>query len=239
MKKFILSLCTLLSLHLFAQDVIVKDDNAEKRNLSGNFTAIEVSDGIQLMLTSGNEVSLAVSTSEPKYMEHFKTEVVGNTLKIYYDEKGMVWNSNDKRKLRAYLSFKIIDRLQASSGATVIGKNVIKLAVLDIKFTSGSQFTGDVNIGQLTSDQNSGSEITINGKADKLSVEASSGAIFKGFNLVAEYCTAKASSGGGVRINVNKELIAKASSGGGVRYQGEAVIKEVDVNSGGFVKKAS
>lgn len=239
MKKLFLSLCTLLSLQLFAQDVIVNDANAEKRNLSGNFTAIEVSDGIQLMLTKGDEASIAVSASDPKYMERFKTEVVGNTLKIYYDNKGMVWNNNDKRKLRAYVSFKLIDKLQASSGANVICKNILTLAVLDLKLTSGAQFNGEVNIGQLSSDQNSGSEINITGKATKITVEASSGAIFKGFDLMVEYCTAKASSGGSVRVNVSKELAAKANSGGGVRYKGEAVIKDLDVNSGGIVKKAS
>jgi hypothetical protein len=239
MKKLILALCTVLSLQLFAQEVVVNDANAVKRNLSGSFTAIEVSDGIQLMLTKGDEASLAVSASDQKYMERFKTEVVGSTLKIYYDNKGMVWNSNEKRKLRAYVSFKIIDKIQASSGADVICKNILKLAVLDLKLTSGSQFNGEVNIGQLSSDQNSGSEINITGKAEKLTVEASSGAIFKGFDLVAAYCTAKASSGGGVRVNVSKELVAKANSGGGIRYKGDAVIKDLDVSSGGIVKKAS
>jgi hypothetical protein len=239
MKKLILSLCTVLTLQLFAQEVVVNDANAVKRNLSGSFTAIEVSDGIQLMLTKGDEASLAVSASDQKYMERFKTEVVGNTLKIYYDNKGMVWNSNEKRKLRAYVSFKMIDKIQASSGADVICKNILKLAVLDLKFTSGAQFNGEVNIGQLSSDQNSGSEINITGKAEKITVEVSSGAIFKGFDLVVDYCNAKASSGGGIRINVSKELAAKANSGGGIRYKGEAVIKDVDVSSGGIVKKAS
>jgi hypothetical protein len=239
MKKLILSLCTLLSLQLFAQEVVVNDANAVKRNLSGSFTSIEVSDGIQLMLTKGDEASLAVSASDQKYMERFKTEVVGNTLKIYYDNKGMVWNSNEKRKLRAYVSFKMIDKIQASSGADVICKNILKLAVLDLKLTSGAQFNGEVNISQLSSDQNSGSEINITGKVEKITVEASSGAIFKGFDLMADYCNAKASSGGSVRVNVSKELAAKASSGGGIRYKGEAVIKDLDVSSGGIVKKAS
>jgi len=239
MKKLILSICTVLSLQLFAQDVIVKDANAEKRNLSSDFTAIEVSSGIELLLTKGDEASLAVSASDKKYLELFKTEVVGNTLKIYYDNKGMVWNGNEKRKLRAYVSFKLIDKLQGSSGAAIVCKNILKLAVLDLKLTSGAQFTGEVNIGQLSADQNSGSEINITGKAEKITVETSSGAIFKGFDLVVDYCNAKASSGASVRINVSKELAAKASSGGGIRYKGEAVIKDLNVNSGGIIKKAS
>jgi hypothetical protein len=34
-------------------------------------------------------------------------------------------------------------------------------------------------------------------------------------------------------------LNAKANSGGGIRYKGNAVIKDLNVNSGGVVKKAS
>lgn len=238
MKKIFLSLCTLLSLHVFAQDVVVNDANAEKRTLSGSFTAIQVSDGVELMLSKADEESIAVSASDDKYLEKFKTEVVGNTLKIYYDNKGMIWNGNDKRKLKAYVSFKLIDKLQASSGAHVNCKNVLKLAVLDMKFTSGASFDGEVNIGQLTTDQNSGSEINLTGTAENLKTEVSSGAIFKGYDLQTEYCEAKATSGGGIRITVNKELNAKANSGGGIRYKGNGVIKEVDVNSGGVVKRA-
>ena len=105
-------------------------------------------------------------------------------------------------------------------------------------FTSGAHLTGEVNIGDMEVDQNSGSTLDITGKAEKLKVEVSSGAIFKGYELAVNFCEAKATSGGGVRINVIKELVAKANSGGGIRYKGNAVIKDLNVNSGGMVKKA-
>ena len=74
---------------------------------------------------------------------------------------------------------------------------------------------------------------------EKIDIEVSSGAIFKGFDFAVDYCNAKASSGGAVRIAVQKELSAKANSGGGIRYKGDAVIKDIDISSGGIVKKAS
>ena len=70
-------------------------------------------------------------------------------------------------------------------------------------------------------------------------METSSGAIFRGFDLETDYCNAKASSGGAVRVTVNKELSAKASSGGGIHYKGNGVIKEVDTGSGGSVSRKS
>ena len=238
MKKIFFSLLTLLSVHLFAQDVIVNDANAEKRALSASFNGIKVSDGIDLMLTQGSEESLAVSASEPKYLEKLKTEIVDGMLNIYYENAGMIWNSNQKRKLNAYVSFKTLEKLQASSGATIKGSTIIHISKLELKLSSGAIFTSEVNITQLTTMQDSGAEIYITGKTSELTVEASSGAIFKGYELVSDYCKAKASSGGSVRINVEKELNAKANSGGGIHYKGNAVIKEVDISSGGSVKRA-
>ncbi|MEO7534887.1 MAG: DUF2807 domain-containing protein, partial [Ferruginibacter sp.] len=85
--------------------------------------------------------------------------------------------------------------------------------------------------------QNSGAAIDITGKAGNLKVDVSSGAIFNGYDLAVDYCDAKATSGGSVRVNVNKELSVKANSGGGIRYKGAGVIKDMNVSSGGIVKK--
>ncbi|MEI9958430.1 MAG: head GIN domain-containing protein [Ferruginibacter sp.] len=239
MKKLLFSLVTLISLSAFAQEKdIVNDANAQKRTLNASFTGISVSDGVDLYLTQGNEESVAVSASDEKYMERFKTVVEDGILKIYYDNKGINWAANEKRKLRAYVSFKTLEKLHASGGADVRIQNSIDVANLEVKFTSGSSFSGKLKAKELNVEQNSGSSINISGNADKIKVEVSSGAIFKSYDLTVDYCEAKASSGGGVRITINKELSAKANSGGGVKYKGEAVIKDINVNSGGSVKKA-
>lgn len=239
MKKILLSLFIGLSLHSFAQnESVVNDANAEKRTLNDSFSAITVSDGVDLYLTKGDEESIAVSASDEKYMERYKTEVIGGVLKIYYDNKGINWTGNEKRKLKAYVSYKALERLNASGGAHVTLKGTLKANKMDFTFTSGSRFTGEVDINELDVATNSGAEIEINGKTEKLKVEVNSGAIFKGFDLIADYCNARATSGGGVRINVNKELNVRANSGGGVRYKGNGVIRDMSVNSGGIVKKA-
>ena len=239
MKKLFLSLITFIAVAAFAQDkIVIADANAQKRTLNASFTGISVSDGVDLYLTQGDEESVAVSASDEKYMERFKTEVENGVLKIYYDNKGINWSSNDKRKLRAYVSFKTLQKLNGSGGADVKIQGTMDVENLDIKFTSGSAFNGKLKAKALTVEQNSGSSINISGNADKITIDVNSGAIFKSYDLAVDYCDAKASSGGGIRITINKELSAKANSGGGVKYKGDAVIKEINVNSGGSVKKA-
>jgi hypothetical protein len=238
MKKLFLSLVTFISVAAFAQETVVADANAEKRTLSGSFTGISVSDGVDLYITQGNEESVAVSASEEKYLERFKTEVENGVLKIYFDSKGISWGINEKRRLKAWVSFKTLEKLHASGGADVKASGSFNLDNLEMKFTSGSTFDGKVVAKELSVDQNSGSSVSISGSAASLKVDVSSGAVFKSYDLAVDYCDAKASSGGGVRITINKELNAKANSGGGIRYKGAAVIKELNVNSGGIVKKA-
>ena len=238
MKQTLLSLILLLSIGAFAQnDAVINDPNVQKRTLNGSFSAIQVSDGIELYLTQGNEESIAISASEDKYLERYKTEVDNGTLKLYYDNKGMPWNTNDRRKLKAYVSFKTLQKLRASAGANVKMKSVLKTEKLESSFTSGARFDGEVDVETLDISSSSGAEINMTGKSGKLKVDVSSGAIFKGYELVVDFCDAEASSGAGVRINVNKELTVRASSGGGVRYKGTGVIRDMDVSSGGNVKK--
>ncbi len=237
MKKLFLSFITFVSLAAFAQEKVLVDANAQKRTINGSFTAISVSDGVDLYLTQGNEESIAVSASEEKYMERFKTEVVNGTLKIYYDNDGIKWASNSKRKLTAYVSFKTLEKLDASGGTDVKITEAISSDKLAVKFTSGSSLSGKLTVKDLTAEQNSGSSIKISGTVANITVDVSSGAIFKSYDLTTEYCNAKASSGGGIHITINKELNAKANSGGGIKYKGEAVIRDLTVNSGGSVKK--
>ena len=237
MKQLLLSFLTFLSLAALAQDN-KKDPFATERTLSGSFTAISITDGIDVYLTQGQSETVTVTTAaDEKYMERFKTIVENGTLKIYYDNKGINWAFNEKRKLKAWVSFKTLEKLVVSGGASVKTSNAMDVDKLEMKFTSGSHFDGQVNAKELNVDQSSGSGITISGRADKIKVEGSSGSIFKGYELAVDYCDAKASSGAGVHITINKELNAKANSGGGIRYKGAALIKDLNVSSGGIVKK--
>jgi hypothetical protein len=238
MKNLLFSLITLITLSTWAQETkLINDPDAVERTLSGSFTAISVSSGIDLYLTQGNEEKVAVSAFDQKHLDRLKTEVVNGTLKIYYDNKGVTWKSNN-RKLKAYVSFKTLAKLYASAGSEVSVNGNISTESLDLKVSSGAGFNGAVNTKELLADVSSGAGVKISGKADKLKVEVSSGADFKGYDFVTDYCDASASSGAGIQVTINKELSAKASSGADIRYKGTALIRDIKISGGGAVKKA-
>lgn len=237
MKKLLSLLILVLSLSAFAQnDQVFKDAHATPRTLNGSFTAISVSSGIDLYITQGNEESVAVSAIDQKHRDLIITEVVNGTLKIHYDNRGVTWKTGNK-KLKAWVSFKNLEKLKAEAGSNVLVSGSIRADKLDLDISSGAGFKGDVQTTYLSADISSGAGVRISGKTDQLSVDVSSGADFKGYDFATNYCTASASSGASVHVTINKELTAKASSGADIKYKGEALIREMKVSGGGGVKK--
>jgi hypothetical protein len=86
---------------------------------------------------------------------------------------------------------------------------------------------------------NSGGTINLSGTVTTLDVDGNSGGQFYGYNLRTVNCTAKATSGAGIQVTVTKEISAKANSGGFVRFKGDGLIRDINVNSGGSVKRQS
>jgi hypothetical protein len=189
-------------------------------------------------MTQGSEESIAVSASDQKHLDRLITEVVNGTLKIYYDNKGMSWKS-DKRKLKAYVSFKTLEKLNASAGSEVTVNGGINADNFSMDVSSGAEFTGAITAKQFSVEVSSGAEVNISGKSDKLTVDVSSGAEFDGYDFTTDYCDASASSGANVHVTINKELNAKASSGADIRYKGAALIRDIKISGGGGVGKKS
>lgn len=237
MKKLLLSLVIMLALNAFAQDAkVITDANATVRTLNAGFTAVEVSSGINLYITQGDAEAIAVSATEQKYQDRIKTEVVNGVLKIYYDNKGVTWKPGD-RKLKAYVSCKTLQSLNISAGSVTIVIGNIQAENFKLDVGSGSDFTGALQVKTLVTNVNSGASVKISGKADKLIIDVSSGADFKGYDLVVDFCEAKASSGAEIHVTINKELSARASSGADIKYKGTGLIRDIKTSGGGSVKK--
>ena len=213
----------------------VNDANAEKRNVSG-FHAIEVSGGIDLYLSQGEE-AVAVSASKTEYRDKIVTEVKNGVLKIWFDWKNGLKFNWDNHKLKAYVSVKSLDGLKASGGSDIDVDGTIKTTKLDMGISGGSDFKGKIESDELTIEASGGSDVSISGKATKLSIEVSGGSDFSGYELASDICNVEASGGSDVRVTVNKELSADASGGSDVYYKGNVTnISTKSVGSGKAIK---
>ncbi|HYC39104.1 MAG TPA: head GIN domain-containing protein [Chitinophagaceae bacterium] len=235
MKKFLFLPLLLLSVLASAQQI--NDPNAQKRNVP-SFQGIDVGTGIRLLLTQGSSEEVVVSADKLEYRDRIVTKVEHGILKIHYDTQlGAINRKNESRNLRAYVSYKALDKLFASTGAEVELKSVLSASSLELRASTGAIVNGQIATGSLKVDQSTGSRIRVSGTAHKLEAEGSTGSRFEGEGLRTESCTVAVSTGARLSITAEKELQVKASTGGVVNYKGNAPVREFRTNTGGTVSK--
>jgi hypothetical protein len=236
MKKLLFSLLVTGLITTASAQKTINDANAQKRNVSG-FHAIEVSGGIDLYLSQGEE-AVAVSAAKTEYRDKIITEVKDGVLRIWFDWKNSSKFDWSNHKMKAYVSFKNIDRLEGSGGSDISIDGSIKVAKLAMKVSGGSDFDGKIETDELNIQASGGSDVDISGKAARLTIHASGGSDFKGYDLVSDICNVEASGGSDVHVTVNKELSANASGGSDVYYKGSGMIRDLKT-SGSSIKKIS
>src|SRR6185503_16319501 len=212
MKKIpVLLMSVLFSALLFAQKTI-NDPNAEARTV-GSFHAINVSNAFEVYITQGNEDAVAISATTDEYKKKIITEVKNGVLIVKFDNDKKFWKNlnTSKHKLKAYISIKKIDALNVSGACNVYFEQGLSAEGLSVALSGASDMKGKIDAKTLKVDISGASSASISGNAPTLDIEASGASDFKGFDLVTNFCDAKASGASSINITVNKELNANAS----------------------------
>jgi hypothetical protein len=236
MKKLLIGLVGILFL-TSANAQQVNDANAEVREAK-NYHGINVSSSFDVYLTQGGEEAVAVSASETKYRDRIKVEVKDGILHVKYDSEGKFWNTGNK-KLKAYISFKDIDKLTISGACDVFINGTLKATKLDLDQSGASDLKGRMEIaGDLDVHLSGASDILVSGSSSNLKINVSGASTFKGFDFISENCNAKASGASDIKITVNKEINAHASGASDVRFKGSAVIRDMKTSGASSVSKS-
>lgn len=226
MKKLFVLVLSVISLAGWSQESVT-------RNL-GSFTGIKVSQGISVYLKKGDKESakVEVTGTDPS---NVITEVSGSYLKIYMDDGGRYRNTN----VKVYVTYVRIDRLSASSAANIYADSPIKANKMEISASSAASVEILLEGGAVEASASSAGEVELKGKCQSLFADASSAGKVDAFDMESSEVEAEASSGGSVKIFVQKDLRAHASSGGSIRYRGNPDKQITDSSSGGSVRKSN
>lgn len=239
MKKFFLSLSLIFfSVIVFGQKI--NDANAETREAK-NFNAISVSNAFDVYLSQGNDEAVAVSASEQKYKDHIKVEVKDGVLKISYDDDGKFWKKlTGNMKLKAYISFKKVNKIIASGACDIHLENKLTVDDLEIHLSGASDWkNGEITANRMSIELNGASDMTITGSATNVTIVASGASSFKSWDFAADNCQVEATGASGISFTVNKELSARASGASNIHYKGEGVIKEIKTSGASNISKKS
>lgn len=205
----------------------------QTRKITG-FHGVSVTSGIDLYLSQKNVEEVTVE-AETEDLDKIITEVEGGVLHIYIKEKSWLnlnWNSKPRK---VHVSFKSLDKLDASAGSDVVTVSPIKVDNLRVDASSGSDIRLEVNASEMRVASSSGSDITLKGSTNKLEVDASSGSDINAGELTSKDCDASVSSGSDIKVNATETLKANASSGGDISYSGSPKSKDINESSGGDV----
>ncbi|NNC70129.1 MAG: DUF2807 domain-containing protein [Flavobacteriaceae bacterium] len=206
---------------------IVKTDT---RNISSDFEAIRISNGIDVYLTMGNSVSLKLEADENLH-DIIQTEVEDGVLRIYADQN--IWSA--KRK-RVYLSAQEINDIKVTSGSELMTENTLKTEDLKISITSGAEARMTLDVNNLSCSTTSGSDARLEGRANHFVARSTSGSGLKASGLETKTCDARVTSGADISVNVSEELDASATSGGDIRFTGNPKKVRKNSSSGGDVR---
>ncbi|MDE3252277.1 MAG: DUF2807 domain-containing protein [Bacteroidota bacterium] len=241
MKYFLLTLVFGMGMHMLPAQIqrnLVVDADAEARTVSA-FTGIEVSGAIDLYISQGEQAGVAISANSDEIKQRIRTEVSSGILHIYLDGKGLNWKRWGNHKMKAYVTYHTLNRLEASGACNIRTTDPIRQEVLRIELSGASDFNGEVAIGKLTLSASGASDLKISGSADELLVDANGACNVKGYDLASRMCKINASGASNVRITVNQELNAVASGGSTIFYKGTGLIRDISSSGGASIKKRS
>jgi len=237
MKPILFSILLLMSFQLAFSQKTISDPNAEVREAK-NFHAIELSNAFDVYLTQSNEESVAVSAAETKFRDNIIVEVKSGVLIVRYDNDKWKFNTGNK-KLKAYISFKNLDRLNVSGACDVYIVDAWKAENLKLGLSGASNLKGKLNAQKLMVDLSGASDLTLSGNVGQLNIEASGASNFKGFDMIVDFCDARASGASDISITVNKELSAHASGASDIKYKGSGLIRDIKTSGASNISRRS
>lgn len=202
---------------------------SESRTLNDSFEKIEVSQGIDVILTQSKEYALTVEADDNLH-NLLMTEVKDGTLKIYFKE-----NVGQRKESKVYLDMPSLSGINTNSGASVTGKNTFELDKLSLDASSGSEIEVRVQGQEIKATTSSGSDITLTGDCKSLFANSSSGSDIDAKGLTAQEVEADASSGADIDVFCTERFVASASSGASISSDGNPKITDLNKSSGGSV----
>jgi Putative auto-transporter adhesin, head GIN domain len=226
MKKIIFIMVMFLAaISTQAQKFVITDGNAEMRKVS-EFSGVRVSSAIDLYISQGDEIGVAVSASDTKVRDRIRTEVKDGVLKIWFDGSG--WNDwKGNKHMKAYVSVKTLNMIKADGACDVELMGKIKTDKLSIDLGGASDLSGQLDCGELDMDINGASDTKLTGNVGSVSVRLNGASSIKGWGLVTDFCDIDANGASSINVTVNKEMKVKASGASDINYKGTGVIREM------------
>ncbi|AUD04853.1 head GIN domain-containing protein [Spirosoma pollinicola] len=208
----------------------------KKDRVVSGFTGLSVTGGIDVYLSQGSSEKLTFDVKgfdEDQVVSRVKNGV----LELYIDRKGMSWNFGKNNYVKAYLTFKQLQNLQAGGGSDIFGQGMLTFDDLNLQAGGGSDIQLTLKADKLNVSASGGADATIEGSARTLNADGSGGSDLNARKLSVQVCNASSSGGSDVYVNASQELTMKASGGSDIYYYGSAKVLASSKSGGSDIKR--
>ncbi|WP_428229631.1 head GIN domain-containing protein [Flavobacterium sp.] len=204
----------------------------EKRIVHGDFKNVSVSNAIDLVIIQSDSTEITVE-ADSNLQKEIITTVENGTLVV----KCKYSSFRNITKKKVTVKMPNIDKLEASSAASISSKGILQGQDINLETSSASTMDVTVESDNITCESSSASSIKVEGKALKIRTSASSGATINAKKLLANEVHAEASSGANINVHPIVSLRAEANSGGSINYDIAPKTIEKTSNSGGSISQ--
>lgn len=203
-----------------------------------NFTGIDVSRGIEVIYTQGNETTVTAEADSKMNLSYITAQSNGKTLKITLQEpEGHKMNS--PMLMTVYVTSPMLKNIKASAGASVKtlgttnasnlemalstgGTFCGKLATKDFSLAarSGAGFRGVVDTERFSGDLRGGASVKLTGSARNTTIKSDSGATCMAGSFITDKASINAQGTSSVLLRVKDRIKAKSDNSATITYYG-------------------
>jgi len=239
--QFTLAAVVLMILPMFSLNAQEKGNGnvvKETREV-GSFDAINVGCAINLFLTQGDAVMVAVETDE-NLQKKIKTKVNNGELTLSCD------NVRNATKMNVYVTVSSLSKIDANGAAVVKGMNPIKSERFSLvasgaskvnleveadnlfnEASGASKETLKVTANSVTSNVSGASDVIMTGSAGTHKTEVTGAGKLKALEFVTDQTTADVSGAGNAAVMARKQLKADLSGAGSLNYFDNTEVKKI------------
>ena len=202
----------------------------EKREVSGDFKNVEISNALDLVVEQSDKTEIIVEADD-NLQKEITTEVQNGVLVISCT-KG---NFNNITSKKITVKMPIIEGLEASSASTINTATTLKGNNLTLASSSAASINATVEYETIQITANSASNQSIKGKSLRIEASTSSAGVINAADLLSNEVVASSSSGSSITTQPIVSLKAEASSGGSISYKGAPKSIQKEESSGGSI----
>lgn len=194
-----------------------------------SFREIVVDGAMNVFITQDSSYVIRVEAPD-NLMEHVKTEVNGNELKVWESHNHVIHT----RPVNVFISQSVIDRIELNGSGDIEGGNIVTT-----DFVLALNGSGDINLDLSASmvevDIRGSGDIDLNGTATDLSVEVNGSGDFDARNLPVSNAVVEVDGSGDISVDVSVTLDIDIEGSGDVYYWGNPPAITSNVTGSGTI----